>query len=103
MALIVAAGSVITIGAQFLREWRNRKWEQQDRDRRTLEAHVVAEEHAAALAVKVEASETRVLDRIDQNTEISVAAFKEANNINAKIASIGLQAIDGEPIAPEGK
>jgi len=124
-ALIVLGGSVVTILAQLWREQRNRTWRQQDLDRVTEANRLEAANHASALALKVSESAERVAntvaqtaarleavnkarfqaigDKVDQNTEISKAAFTEANNINQKIASIGLQAIDGKPIAPEGK
>jgi hypothetical protein len=125
-AAIVAVGSALTIVAQLYRESRNRTWDAEDRDRREAAALKAAQKHAAEIAdhlgQKVEntaallattvaeaaartdiaaaARTNRVLTQIAENTELSVKAFTEANNVNEKIASIGLGLKDGRALSP---
>lgn len=78
------AGLVTTLGTfgyNIYRDNRNRRWD--------LENRRLAREE--------------VISRIDENTQISVQAFKEANDVNAKIATLTKQFYDvalaenGEP------
>jgi hypothetical protein len=68
---------------------------------RARAAQVEAELKAAALkqTEALKASEDKLLTRIDQNTQISKEAFKEANDVNRKLLAIST-AIDG--VRPRG-
>ncbi len=71
--LTTIAGFIFTL----YRENRNRRWDREDR-----------EQKAVQLAAKVEAAHTAISDKIDENTMISREAFKEANDVNRKIATL---------------
>lgn len=61
--------TILGFGYNLYRDNRNRKW---DLENRRL-------------------ARDEVMRKIDQNTEISVQAFKEANDVNAKIAALTRQ------------
>ncbi len=76
-------------------EKRQREWDLEDR-RLAREEQALARER---IALKVEASALEVqkatdkqtetlVNKIDENTELSRVAFKEANSLNAKIAAV---------------
>lgn len=63
-------------------------------DRVVAEANRVAEmlvKEAAQVAAKAAADRAKLAKAIEVNTEISTKAFKEANTINHKIESLGLE------------
>lgn len=68
---------------QLYREKRNRDWDVRDR-----------ELARALIAKKVEVAHDAVLQKIEENTEISREAFTEANNVNAKLLSMSNQIND---------
>ncbi len=77
---------------QFLREGRQHRWvmeqaqfEQGERQR-----------FAATAAANTKAGVAVLSDQIAENTEISKAAFKEANSVNLKIATLGQQLVTGK-------
>ncbi len=101
---------------QFIREGRLHTWEVQQRqfeiaERTALAANAastatalqmsnarvateLAERNAAsasALAVQVATAHSHLEGLINANTNISENAFKEANSVNNKIASLGMQ------------
>ncbi len=84
----VALSSVITQLLNVYRERRNRKWDIEDR---AAKAGVVASAlatQADRLAHTTNTQAAVVLHEIQKNTEISKAAFNEANDTNAKIAQV---------------
>lgn len=94
--LIAAAGNVLIGLMQFIREGRAHKWAMQqakdDRDHREAIADALVkktEEAAAKVAANTLRGVATLADKIDENTEISAAAFREANGVNQKIAAIG--------------
>jgi hypothetical protein len=91
------AGIVTTIigfVVQLYRERRNRAWELEDR-RLTADAlQQKNEQTAAALHKDTQRTRDMLARKIDENTQISVDAFREANAINVKLARIDAM-IDG--------
>jgi hypothetical protein len=73
---IIFATTVLGFSIQLFREWRNRKWDLEDRERARKDLEVKVTAVAATAKVANEA----VMNKIDENTEISRGAFKEANN-----------------------
>lgn len=78
---------IVGFGLQIYRENRARRW---------------AEEERAQLAAKVEANgkvqksnHAEVTNAINDNTRISVEAFREANDVNRKIALMGVNIAGG--------
>ena len=87
---------------QLAREARQHQWEQEDRDRavdvlklsalktaKELAAHTT--ETAVTLAQQTAATSKRLEGQIAENTAISRDAFHEANSVNLKIASLGIE------------
>jgi hypothetical protein len=79
--LILFLTTIAGFAIQLFREWRNRKWDLEDRERARKE-----------LAEKVESAQTlaiskqkEMLDKIEENTNISREAFTEANGVNQKL------------------
>jgi hypothetical protein len=85
LALITLAG----FGLQMWKESRNRKWDLEDRERARKELEMKVTEAQQTAVVANEA----VIQKIDENTEISRNAFKEANNTNQKLLELA-HAID---------
>lgn len=70
-----ASVSTLFVGImQYLREGRSHRWQVEQSERNSAERQQVAAD---------------LTDKIDENTELSKAAFTEANNVNMKIAAIG--------------
>jgi hypothetical protein len=99
---IIVATLIITSVVQYLREKRNRRWDKEDREEQAdkvaekvvAEAHLVAKlviEEAKAVAVQANMERSKIVEAIQENTEISTKAFEEANTINQKIASLGIE------------
>lgn len=79
---------------QLYREHRQRKWDVEDRAKIALtlisEAKSVAKKVVDAAAVAtVERQQLR--QAVDQNTDISTRAFHEANTVNQKLETLGLE------------
>jgi transcriptional regulator of heat shock response len=98
LILITTIAGIVTtiIGfvVQLYRERRNRAWELEDR---TLKAEALQQKtEQAAVALQKETQRTRdmLTRKIDENTQISVDAFREANAVNMKLARINAM-IDG--------
>ena len=72
---------------QWLREKRNRAWEIEDR--RELAEKVV--QQADTVAASVQMQSDKLHEAIKENTEVSTKAFHEANSVNLKIESLGLE------------
>jgi hypothetical protein len=68
--LIILITTVLGIVVQIYRENRARRWAREDREESAKQRSILAQ-------------------KIDENTEISKEAFKEANSVNQKIALIG--------------
>ena len=83
MFLTVLAGFV----GQWLREARQRRWDVEDR-RRLAESVLAA---AMKAERSVLAKTTELHEAIEKNTKISTKAFHEANSVNLKIESLGLE------------
>jgi hypothetical protein len=105
--------TVTTFIVQIYRENRNRRWDLEDREkaaeklaetaiaeanrvaeRVVAEAHLVANKllaEAATVAAQANSERAKLAEAIRENTEISTQAFKEANTINHKIQSLGLE------------
>lgn len=88
--------TVITTILNFIREGRAHNWqvEQADRDRKdreriASEVKVHAAYAANMVAADTKAGMTQLSNKMDENTEISVRAFDEANGVNKKILAIG--------------
>lgn len=74
---------------QYFREGRQHRWQVEQSERDHADRRLIA-----SAATAHADSNTRVVgDKIDVNTEISKAAFHEANNANLKIAA-AIQARD---------
>jgi hypothetical protein len=73
--------TLATFAYNLYRENRNRKWDRENR----------------------ELARTELLRRIDENTEVSVKAFREANDVNAKIAALTQQFYEAVPQRIEGE
>jgi hypothetical protein len=84
--LTVIAGFIF----QYLRETRQHVWDQEQRI--AIAKNVLATQEAAAtvLALKAAETEARLAAQIENNTEVSKLAFKEANDVNNKIHALGL-------------
>lgn len=92
--IILFLTTLTGFGIQIYRENRNRTWARQDRDdernerrrdTRNLAQHT--SDQAEMLATTVAERHKEVIDELKVNTNISVQAFKEANDINVKIAN----------------
>lgn len=64
---------------QYMRDAQRHKWDQEERKS-------IAE---AALATGQQ-TERRLSNQIDENTQVSRTAFKEANDVNLKLHALGL-------------
>jgi hypothetical protein len=96
LALITLAGFGLQMWKESMnrksdaeKEARNRAWDLEDRERARRELEIKV---TAAQATAVVANEA-VIQKIDENTEISRNAFKEANNTNQKLLELS-RAID---------
>lgn len=94
--LVTTAGNLLLGLMQYIREGRAHAWAVQqaidDRDHRIAIATATAENsdaNAAKVAVNTLQGVAKLAAKIDENTEISTAAFREANGVNQKIAAIG--------------
>lgn len=121
---------VITILNTNFKEARNRRWAEEDRRLLAEQAAKDKEELAATTrhklketeqAIKFQFDEMRELQReikhageerlrqivakVDENTQISAKAFDTANNVNEKIAAIGIEirdkVVSGTHAAPQ--
>lgn len=80
VALVAAIVPIVMYRMQMAREKRNREWDLADR------------EAARQKLVKVaEVAHKDVIQKIEENTEISRGAFNEANNVNQKILMLSNQ------------
>jgi hypothetical protein len=84
--LTVIAGFIF----QYLRETRQHKWEQDQRIDIAHKALATQEATAKDLATKTAEAEARLAAQIENNTEVSRSAFREANDVNNKIHALGL-------------
>lgn len=75
--IVILITTLASLGFQIYRENRQRKWSLEDREH--------AEQSRKVIRKKLD--EQRIA--IDENTEISRAAFDQANHVNEKIARIG--------------
>lgn len=75
-------------GIQIYRENRKRKWDMEDRAAIAAALARHTEEVAAKLDQTVKVHHKEQLDAIASNTDVSVKAFIEANDVNRKIAGI---------------
>ncbi len=87
----LAASTAVTAVAQIWRERqstnreiRQRKWDKEDRMEARLESAHVLEVWDA----KSDARQSDVLDKIQENTDLSEKAFEVGNNTNAKILAL---------------
>lgn len=104
-SIITLLTLIINIVNTNYKEARNRKWAQEDKEaiERTTrhklketeqaikfqfdELKLLAEEIKSAGADRLK----HIIAKVDENTEISKVAFKEANGINEKIKNLGLE------------
>jgi hypothetical protein len=96
LALITLAGFGLQMWKESMnrkadadKEARNRQWDLEDRERARKELEMKVTEAQQTAVVANEA----VIQKIDENTEISRNAFKEANNTNQKLLELA-HAID---------
>lgn len=118
--IVGAVGAVTTAILQvanminaYFREQRTRQWAIEDK--LSLERHTkeVAEEVKAVAAANFKevketgekrletilAGQDAIVKKVDENTEVSVTAFKEANGVNAKLEKLGMQLTgDGQKV-----
>lgn len=73
------------------RESRQRRWDLEDRARARKDLAATLVGHEKAQIERAAAVKDVILDKIDENTQISREAFKEANDVNRKIEQIGRQ------------
>lgn len=98
---------------QYVTQARQRRWDKEDREeaakelaktavdeanrvaeRVVAEAHSVAErvlKEAKSVATQANTERAKLAEMIKENTDISTQAFKEANTINHKIQSLGIE------------
>lgn len=96
-------GSLATAILNYFREGRAHDWQVKQaeldrKDRERIAAEVKAHAAYAANVVAADSRETAkaLSTKLDENTEISVRAFDEANGVNKKILAIGeLRVKDG--------
>jgi hypothetical protein len=90
---------VLGFALQIYRENRQRRWDQEDRavlaqkvvkTAASLEAQVVGT--AAILEAQVVGTAATLATAIEANTKISTDAFHEANTVNLKLQSLGIEA-----------
>lgn len=112
--LLTLGGSLIAGGlalaGQLFREKRQRQWAREDRreaqdalDRQSQDLRHTVRSETAAVRIASEVRSAEVLTRIAENTEVSKVAFATANDVNAKIASIGLALRDGTTLSEPPK
>lgn len=82
--IILFLTTLVGFGIQIYRESRNRTWLRQDREDERAERR----EDAFVSAQKASERHVEVLTEVKTNTDISVQAFKEANDVNVKIADV---------------
>jgi hypothetical protein len=104
--LATIANMVVTL----YKEARNRRWAQEDKEelakttRHTVRetGHAMSlhfEEQRKLLEDLINSGEQRllkILDKIEENSQLSKAAFKEANSVNTKLHDIGVQIRDNQ-------
>lgn len=96
MTLVAVVGTGVgTTLIQIYRESRNRRWDIEDRElaRREIADKLTTAEHALAaklvqaerdLAVQTAAAQRVLVEKIEENTEMSRVAFAASNNFDAK-------------------
>jgi hypothetical protein len=88
---------LVTTIAGFLyniyRENRNRRWDIEDRERVRRDISEKVDQSKRELASATLATHHTLIEKIDENTEVSKQAFHEANDVNQKIANLA-KAID---------
>jgi len=82
--LLLFCTTVLGFGIQIYREKRNRQWDLEDRER----ARVVLAKTAEIVAVETDMKQQKVIQKIEENTELSRGAFKEANDVNQKLLTM---------------
>ncbi len=97
--IVLVSAQLIAQLFQSFKEWRNRKWDIEDRRVKAIEvkhalasraddvANVMATE-AGKLAVKTDAQTLQLLGELEKSTFTSTAALTEANRTNAKIRDL---------------
>ena len=106
--IVIMVTTIITLGYQVLmrimdnrRDERRRQWDLEDRERARVELAQRVVHSAQVVREEQKTIANEIKERIDQNTDISVRAFKEANDINAKIARLTKQFYESGT-TPEG-
>ncbi len=90
--------TLLTTIVGIYRENRNRRWDLQDREnaRRELEGKVLGQQQSIEFKTN---EQTKVLTNlINENTNISANAFKEANGLNLKLVELSHR-FDSMPIS----
>jgi hypothetical protein len=89
--LTTVAGFAYTI----YRENRNRRWDLEDRERARAALAETVTDSQKALAKTVQGQQMKLIEKIDENTELTVTAidsaektYREANDLNQKLAKI---------------
>lgn len=93
---VAILGVLTIIVQQSFSMWiaaRTRRWDKEDRAAKAKEMKAALAEHHRAGAVAADNRTEKVLNAVQENTDISVKAFIEANGINNKIADLGLQIV----------
>ncbi|MBA3583027.1 MAG: hypothetical protein H0W36_00605, partial [Gemmatimonadetes bacterium] len=83
-AFVTLITTLATLLYQFVSAGRRHSWEI-EAARRHVEVSLQAETERPQLALKVDEAEVKLNAKIDENTEISKAAFVEANHMNEKL------------------
>ena len=97
-------GIVASIVRQYLaekakerRDILQRQWEKEDREAKALELAETLKRETERLEAGSKQRSLAVLDKIQENTDVSVKAFNEANNVNDKLLKIH-ERIDNKPV-----
>ncbi len=107
--LITTAGGLLAL---IVQGWLNNRFaasRAREHREQTIADSLLAKEQrdtmAAELALTTQRSAAALLTKIDENTTITSeakdaanAAYSEANTVNRKIASIGMEMKDGRPL-----
>lgn len=98
-SILLGLLTFLTLVATWLRtsmtDRRNRRWAALDRAREAAEEEEKKDDRRRIAREQRERDKV-THKKIDQNTEISRAAFREANTVNQKIASYGSALVAGQ-------
>lgn len=85
--ILLFCTTLIGFGYQAWRDARNRRWDLEDRARIAAALDKTVQETAAS-NIKLNETHNTLVQKLDDNTAVSVSAFTQANAVNEKIASL---------------